>query len=231
MDEWWRPDTGEQIYVQRINQAGTTVLDPNGVHLSPATERQLTPAIVSDNSGGAIISWDDRRNNFSYWDIYAQRINASGTRLWPLQGLAVIEADEMQTEARLVSDGNGGAFIMGGWDFRNLAFPESDIYVQKVCANGAFGTCTVDPPKPDMQITYRLLNIADGDTTPSATDGTDFGDVYIDSFLVSEFFVINPSDANLVLIETTLTGPDSSAFLHGMLYGAVTIPPHDSTHA
>ncbi len=219
---------GEQVHVQRINQSGTAVLGSNGFHLSQITERQMTPAIVSDNSGGAIICWNDRRSGFSLWDIYAQRINASGTRLWPLQGLAVIEADENQEVPRLVSDGAGGAFFVGGWDFRNLAFPESDIYCQKVCANGTIGLCTVDPPKPDMQITGRLLNIANGDTTPSATDGTDFSDVNINTGLTMDFWIQNPSDAPLVLIETTITGPDSSSFQHGMLYGAVTIPPHDS---
>ena len=221
--------TPEQVYVQHINQSGTMTLDANGVRLSQTTERQMTPAMVSDNSGGAIISWADRRSGFSLWDIYAQRINANGTRLWPLEGLPVIEADENQTEVRLVSDGNGGAFFTGGWDFRNN-LSESDIYVQKVCANGTMGICAPDPAKPDMRITYRgFLTIQDGETTPSVTYGTDFGDVYVDSALVREFFIVNPSDANLVIIETTLTGPDSSSFLHGMLYGAVTIPPHDST--
>jgi len=221
--------TPEQVYVQHINQAGTMTLDANGVRLSQTTERQMTPAMVSDNSGGAIISWADRRSGFSVWDIYAQRINEIGTRLWPSEGLPVIEADENQTEVRLVSDGNGGAFFTGGWDFRNN-LSESDIYVQKVCANGTMGICAPDPAKPDMRITYRgFLTIQDGETTPSLTYGTDFGDVFVDSFLVREFFIVNPSDVNLVILETTITGPDSSSYLHGMVYGAVTIPPHDST--
>jgi hypothetical protein len=110
-------NTGEQIYVQRINQAGTTVLDPNGVRLSQATERQLTPAIVSDNSGGAIISWSDRRNNFSYWDIYAQRINASGTRLGHCRAWRDWGADPNQMHR---CGWQWRSFHMGGWD-RNLA--------------------------------------------------------------------------------------------------------------
>ena len=38
-----------------------------------------TPIIISDGSGGAIITWNDGRRNGSIYDIYAQRIYANGT--------------------------------------------------------------------------------------------------------------------------------------------------------
>jgi len=52
---------------------------------------QVSPEIVSDGSGGAIIAWQDKRSG-SY-DIYAQRVNATGALQWsPSTGVPVCTA-------------------------------------------------------------------------------------------------------------------------------------------
>ncbi|HTP79121.1 MAG TPA: hypothetical protein VMM57_01815, partial [Bacteroidota bacterium] len=51
-----------------------------------ATNNQDSPTIVSDGSGGAIITWEDHRNGTDN-DIYAQRINAAGTPQWTSNGV------------------------------------------------------------------------------------------------------------------------------------------------
>ncbi|MFZ1319614.1 MAG: hypothetical protein WAQ56_09945, partial [Candidatus Nitrotoga sp.] len=52
---------------------------------------QLNPTIISDGSGGAIITWQDYRGGATA-DIYAQRIDASGVVQWTADGVAISTA-------------------------------------------------------------------------------------------------------------------------------------------
>ncbi|MBA7532249.1 hypothetical protein ES705_24475 [subsurface metagenome] len=61
------------IYAQRINSAGNVQWTDNGEAISTAEDSQSYPTIVSDGTGGAIITWYDDRNPDT--DIYAQRIS------------------------------------------------------------------------------------------------------------------------------------------------------------
>jgi hypothetical protein len=77
----WRDDRlpiNSDIYAQRINNAGVTQWAANGVVISSATNYQTNVEIVSDDAGGAIMAWRDERNDISFWDIYAQQVNANG---------------------------------------------------------------------------------------------------------------------------------------------------------
>lgn len=47
--------------------------------------------MVSDKSGGAILTWTDTRNAATK-DIYAQRIDANGNLLWNTDGIAICTA-------------------------------------------------------------------------------------------------------------------------------------------
>lgn len=118
------------IYAQRVNTNGVIQWATDGVAISDADLAQYAQTIVSDGSGGAIITWVDFRNGNS--DIYAQRINASGVVQWTANGVAISIAGNSQLNPRIVSDGIGGAVI--AWpDFRNGNY---DIYAQKINANG-----------------------------------------------------------------------------------------------
>ena len=118
------------IYAQRINAAGVVQWTVDGVAVSAATGEQSNPTAVSDGSGGAIITWQDTRNG--NWDIYAQRINASGVVHWTANGVAVSIAGSNQERPTIVSDGSGGAIIT--WqDYRN---GNNDIYAQSINAGG-----------------------------------------------------------------------------------------------
>jgi hypothetical protein len=72
----WRDDRSginSDIYAQRINASGAVQWTTNGVAICTATGDQAYPSILSDGTGGAIITWDDHRSGTNY-DIYAQRI-------------------------------------------------------------------------------------------------------------------------------------------------------------
>jgi hypothetical protein len=121
------------IYAQRVNASGVPQWTANGVAICTAALNQYYPAIVSDGAGGAIIAWQDLRVALIFYDIFAQRINASGVTQWTANGVAVCTASLDQYVTRAVSDGVGGAIIT--WqDIRNAA--NLDIYAQRMNASG-----------------------------------------------------------------------------------------------
>ncbi|TFG07810.1 MAG: hypothetical protein EU539_03930 [Promethearchaeota archaeon] len=71
------------IYAQRINSTGETKWDSNGAVVCTESINSFDPEICSDGAEGAIITWTDSRNE-PYTDIYAQRINSTGTRQWSI---------------------------------------------------------------------------------------------------------------------------------------------------
>jgi hypothetical protein len=82
-------------------------------------------------SGGAIVTWADRRNG-GVDDIYAQRVDASGNVQWTADGVAICTAMNGQTFPTIASDGNGGA-IIAWFDAR----PDADRnYAQRIDASG-----------------------------------------------------------------------------------------------
>ena len=105
--------------------------DPTvNVPISTAAGSQYSPQLVSDGAGGAIITWYDYRNGGS--DIYAQRVDASGTMLWTTDGVPISTAEGERWSPQLVSDGAGGAIITW-YDGRSGNY---DIYAQRVNSSG-----------------------------------------------------------------------------------------------
>lgn len=120
------------VFAQRINALGVTQWASNGVALCTAPNNQVNPKIDTDGAGGAIVTWQDKRNNSDY-DIYAQAVNAAGTVQWTANGLVVCNAVNVQNNPRIEPDGNGGAYIV--WvDKRNAT--NVDIYAQRLNASG-----------------------------------------------------------------------------------------------
>ncbi len=118
------------IYVQAVDFTGNVLWTTNGVPLCQASNNQTNAQIVPDNSGGAIVTWTDNR---SQYDIYAQRVNGSGTVLWTTDGIPVNTSTNYQYVPRMVKDGAGGAFIV--WtDDRTSA--DINIYGQHIDASG-----------------------------------------------------------------------------------------------
>jgi hypothetical protein len=123
-------DGDPDIYAQRVSAAGAALWGQDGVPVCTAPDEQLTPRMVADGSGGAILVWDDYRTLNA--DVYAQRLNASGAMLWPAGGVALCTDLAEQYSACMVSDGAGGAIVT--WtDYRAA---EGDLYAQRVTSAG-----------------------------------------------------------------------------------------------
>jgi hypothetical protein len=122
------------IYAQRVDGSGKALWQTDGVPVCTAQGSRL-PRITSDGVGGAIIAWRDPRHTTNY-DIYAQRIDASGRALWQTNGVPVCTVAGAKWWPLIVSDGAGGAIIT--WrDYRSGT--NYDVYAQRLRSDGAIG--------------------------------------------------------------------------------------------
>ncbi len=120
------------IYAQRVSSTGAILWAVSGVSICAASNTQLNPKIESDGLGGAIITWQDKRNNIDY-DVYAQRIDNNGNVQWTTDGVIICNAINTQSNPRIEPDGANGAII--GWtDKRNAV--DNNIYGQRINSSG-----------------------------------------------------------------------------------------------
>ncbi len=131
---WFKDDGGgyTDIYAQRVDAFGTPLWTSGGVAVCTVGGYQLYPRLVSDGAGGAIVTWHDYRDKTTY-DIYAQRVDASGATRWTADGVAICTAADNQLYPTIVSDGAGGGIITW-YDRRGGA--NYDVYVQLVDYKG-----------------------------------------------------------------------------------------------
>lgn len=127
----YRSGISYDIYAQRVNRNGTIQWNGSGVAIcTVAGSQDPRPTIVSDGVGGAIITWNDYRSG--NYDIYAQRINASGVVQWTANGVAICTAANTQLFPTITSDNAGGAIV--AWtDNRSGA---NHIYAQRISVDG-----------------------------------------------------------------------------------------------
>ncbi len=125
-----RRNLNPDIYAQRVDSSGTVLWTADGVAICTATSFQGCPELLTDGGGGAIITWEDKRNG--HYDIYAQGVNSSGITQWAANGVAICTAASSQYFPLLVSDGAGGAIIT--WQDERSGY--YDVYAQKVDASG-----------------------------------------------------------------------------------------------
>src|SRR4029077_19273579 len=76
------------VYAQRVNSAGVRQWQTTGVAICTTVGSHEELIAMSDGTGGAILAWVDTRTG-GQRDIYAQRVNAAGARLWTTNGLRV----------------------------------------------------------------------------------------------------------------------------------------------
>ena len=92
---------------------------------------QSNPSIAEDGDGNAVVVWTDMRSG--YPNIYAQRLDVNGNRLWLLDvPVSSDNASENQDTPAVAVDGTGSALIVWA-DERN---GDWDIYAQKLDVSG-----------------------------------------------------------------------------------------------
>lgn len=127
--EDFRNDTS-RIYVQRIDKNGNIKWNINGVPLCNFKSGQSSPHIINDSNGGAIIVWvDDRYGNF---DLFVQRIDSLGNKLWNSDGLLVFENSGNQTQPQIVKTSDNIFYVVCLDDRMGT----QNLFIQKIDLQG-----------------------------------------------------------------------------------------------
>ncbi len=129
----FRGGVNSDIYAQRLNGAGAAQWTANGVALSTATGDQRLPAVTSNGSGGAVVSWEDYRTEIIFRDIYATRLTSGGVVQDPA-GIAVSIEVADQVFPQMSPFGTGGAVIV--WQDYRAPATNADIYAARVSGGG-----------------------------------------------------------------------------------------------
>jgi hypothetical protein len=128
-----RSGSGGHLYAQSISAAGIPQWTPGGVVVTIGSGLSiLTPKVISDGAGGAIVAWEHRTGGLSSANIHAQRLNAAGIPQWTAGGVVITAANNRQETPELVSDGAGGAIITWSDERSDIG----DIYVRRVDGTG-----------------------------------------------------------------------------------------------
>jgi hypothetical protein len=144
------------VYAQRLSGSGAAQWAGAGVALTSATSRQTMVVAAPDGAGGVIAAWLD---SLAAYEIHAQRLGASGARLWNAAGVRALPASSSgvgsYTGPRIDSDGSGGALITGAVTGAPQSLEESRALGQRISAAGA-PLWTTDGRVLNVPVTYYL---------------------------------------------------------------------------
>ncbi len=120
------PDSPPRVYAGLLRGDGSAPELPWGAsglvqipHPYDPSTYQMTPAIVSDGQGGAVVAWIELHEGPSVV-LMAQRVSPFGTMLWSTYGVNVGEtpAGTAPLNPRLAFTGDGGALL--AWDLSDV---------------------------------------------------------------------------------------------------------------
>ena len=128
---------GYEVFAQKFDSSGSILWLSSGVPVCQAPGDQIRPHLVSDDAGGAIISWLDNRDGRD--DIYAQRVTANGNSKWQTDGLMIhmgpVSSGYGYSVPGIVRDGKGGAIL--SWQEGPGSMVLWDILAQRVDGEGS----------------------------------------------------------------------------------------------
>jgi hypothetical protein len=163
-----------QIYYQVLNGAGLPLLEGNGLPLFEANwgygwGSTTMKNLFSDGEGGAVLAIVDLRDSLP--DLYGQRVDAQGNRLWGPTGLPLVLWPGSEAVAiankDIVADSMGNVFI--AWA-PAVVGDTTQLFVQKLDAAGQlpwglYGVpiCQIVPSQQMAGIVSQLVPDGGGD--------------------------------------------------------------------
>lgn len=145
----------------------TTPNEDNFISVAPAS--QNNPVIASDGNNGGVIAWEDNRNYpASGYDIYFQKIDKDGYTIFTNDGIPVCTAGGDQLNPKVIESNDGSAIVF--WlDQRTNFTNATDLYAQKIDANGnvlwavdGIPVSEYSSPAPGSVIYYNVLQDGEG---------------------------------------------------------------------
>jgi hypothetical protein len=139
----WSDYSTTAIWAQRVDASGVLQWPLGGVPVCSGSRERQVNRIQPDGAGGVLVPWSDYRAGGG--DVYVQRVNAAGTIVWTIDGVATCTAPFVQVDPMLIPDGSGGAVV--AWsDYRSGE--NYDVYTQRIGAGGQLGGSTLGVGTP-----------------------------------------------------------------------------------
>lgn len=178
----WEDPTGtptltsdRDVFGQRLNNAGEKQWTPSstiGLPLISVVGIQQTPAICPDGSGGFVAVFADQRSGSTGpGDIYAQRFDASGIKVWT-NDVQVVNFAGIQSNPSIVKS---GADFVCVWSDPRVGTTDRGIYAQKLDIAGALKwkpvsdialdgipICSVVGHQPSSSTSSGFVTVEDG---------------------------------------------------------------------
>ncbi len=202
----------DDVYAQRISASGATQWTSGGVGVCTSTGWQGETSMIADGVGGAILAWDDHRDDSTH--VYAQRIDGSGVALWEAGGVGLFSAEGAQILPSLAPDGASGAFV--AWmDHRSGEF---QVQGQRLGADGEQAWGPGGLPLSTSAGRQQRPQLAWDDASAAVVVWTDFRDtltskVYaqgVQSTGLAEGPVARVGPVGASSVELALAGPNPS---------------------
>jgi hypothetical protein len=122
---------GYDVYAQRVDAAGNAQWTAGGIPICALNGNQSAIDVTTENiTDGAIIAWKDGRN--TNVNIYCQKVDFNGNRLWTSSGVLISEASRNQINPNIVGDGIGGGII--AW--QDSVADIWDVFAQRISSTG-----------------------------------------------------------------------------------------------
>ncbi len=135
---------GTFAVVQHVLEDGTIApgWPANGLRASTYSSVQGQVDIAPDGAGGVLVAWQDNRTgNF---DIFGQRIDGAGNRLWG-DGVYLSLLGNDDQYPRITDDGAGGMFAV--WQYA-YASNDHDVYAMHILPGGVRDPAWTSPSQP-----------------------------------------------------------------------------------
>lgn len=131
----------QDVYIQRFNRSGEPLWQKSGVSVIGINGSQFGQRIIRDGRDGVILGWIDRRQDSARANIYVQKINAGGSKMWDSLGVpAASHFNSPKSYLNLVSDDNGGVIAV----FRENRGGKKEIYGQRIFNSGVYASKIAD---------------------------------------------------------------------------------------
>jgi len=129
--EDFRQDDGD-IYVQKISENGKNEFQMNSIPVHNDSNKSDYSRVIIDGQGGIIIVWHDNRTGMN--EIYMQRIDSSGNKMWNSEGYRVSNKSSLKEYPQIINCSDGNFVIF--WEDNRTS--NKDIYAQKFDLNGNY---------------------------------------------------------------------------------------------
>lgn len=133
----WTSDSSgsKSLVIKNFDSKGRSVPFKETKLNSYKLKNSYDPIIISDETGGVIVSWYSDKSGSTSPMIFAQRFSSEGEALWDKNAITVSSSGySVKSDLSIIPDLNGGSFVV----FKDVRKGKPGIYAQRIFSNGTY---------------------------------------------------------------------------------------------